>query len=145
MEGPNGSASYGQLVTLGIMRGADPVAQDVVKFFLTEGYQDVLALAPFGKVPVLKSAVDGWKDSSPYFKDYSPETLDQIANGYDTMQRWLFRPDYDATERAVVGDIEGRLLIPQVISKIALEGSMTPEEGAAFLQEQVESLLADRQ
>ena len=35
MVGPNGSASYGQLVTLGIMQGADPVAQDVVKFFLT--------------------------------------------------------------------------------------------------------------
>jgi multiple sugar transport system substrate-binding protein len=145
MEGPNGSASYGQLVTLGIMQGADPAAQDVVKFFLTDGYQDVLALAPFGKVPVLESAVDGWKSSSDYFANYSPETLEQIAAGYDTMQRWLFRPDYDATERAVVGDIEGRLLIPQVISNIALEGSMTPEEGAAFLQEQVEALLAERQ
>jgi multiple sugar transport system substrate-binding protein len=145
MEGPNGAASYGQLVTLGIMEGADPAAQDVVKFFLTEGYQDVLALAPFGKVPVLKSAVEEWKSSSEYFANYSPETLEQIANGYDTMQRWLFRPDYDATERAVVGDIEGRLLIPQVLSNIALEGSMTPEEGAAFLQEQVETLLAERQ
>ena len=61
------------------------------------------------------------------------------------MQRWLFRPDYDATERAVIGDIEGRLLIPQAISNIALEGSMTPEEGAAWLQEQVEALLAERQ
>lgn len=144
MTGPNGSATYGQLVTLGIMKGADPAAQDVVKFFLTDGYQDVLALAPFGKVPVLKSAVDGWKDSSPYFKQYSPDTLDQIANGYDTMQRWLFRPDYDATERAVIGDIEGRLLIPQVISNIALEGSMTPESGAQFLQEQVQNLLTER-
>jgi len=145
MEGPNGSASYGQLVTLGIMQGADPVAQDVVKFFLTNGYQDVLALAPFGKVPVLESAVDGWKSSSDYFANYAPETLEQIAAGYDTMQRWLFRPDYDATERAVIGDIEGRLLIPQVISNIALEGSMTPEEGAAWLQEQVGALLAERQ
>ncbi len=145
MEGPNGAASYGQLVTLGIMDGADPAAQDVVQFFLTEGYQDVLALAPFGKVPVLKSAVEGWKDSSEYFANYSPETLEQIANGYETMQRWLFRPDYNATQRAVVGDIEGRLLIPQVISNIALEGSMTPEEGAQFLQEQVEALLAERQ
>jgi len=145
MTGPNGSASYGQLVTLGIMKGADPAAQDVAKFFLTEGYQDVLALAPFGKVPVLESAVEGWSGSSDYFANYSPETLSQIANGYDTMQRWLFRPDYDATERAVIGDIEGRLFIPQVISQIALEGSMTPEEGAQFLQEQVEQLLADRQ
>ncbi len=145
IEGPNGSASYGQLVTLAMMQGADPAAQDVVKFFLTEGYQDVLGLAPFGKVPVLKSAVDGWKESSEYFANYAPETLEQIANGYDNMQRWLFRPDYDATQRAVIGDIEGRLLIPQVISNIALEGSMTPETGAQFLQEQVEALLAERQ
>lgn len=144
MVGPNGSASYGQLVTLAIMQGADPAAQDVVEFFLTEGYADVLSLAPFGKVPVLESALEPWKTSSPYFENYSDETLEQIANGYDTMQRWLFRPDYDATEQAVVGDIEGRLLIPTVVSNIALEGTMTPETGAAFLQEQVEALLAER-
>jgi multiple sugar transport system substrate-binding protein len=146
MEGPNGAASYGQLVTLAIPNGADPAAVDVAAWFLTgQNYLDVLALAPFGKVPVLESAVDGWSELSPYFEDYSPETLAQIANGYETMQRWLFRPDYDTTERAVVGDIEGRLLIPQVISNIALEGIMTPETGAEWLQEQVEALLAERE
>ena len=144
MEGDGGSASYGQLVTLAIMDGADAEAQDVVKYFLTEGYLDVLGLAPFGKVPVLKSAVDGWKDLSPFFANYSSDTLDQIANGFDTMNRWLFRADYDATEKAVIGDIEGTLLIPQVVSNIALEGSMTPESGAAWLQEQVEALVAER-
>jgi multiple sugar transport system substrate-binding protein len=145
MEGPDGAASYGQLVTMAIPKGADPEAQMVAEYFLTEGYIDILGLAPFGKVPVLKSAVAGWKDLSPYFAEYSADTLDQIANGYETMQRWLFRPDYDATERAVIGDIEGRLLIPQVISNIALEGTMTPETGAEWLQQQVEALLADRQ
>jgi multiple sugar transport system substrate-binding protein len=145
MVGPNGSASYGQLVTLGIMQGADPAAVDVVEFFLTDGYIDVLSLAPFGKVPVLKSAVDEWGTLSPYFENYSDETLGQIANGYENMQRWLFRPEYDATLRAVVGDIEGRLLISQAISNIALEGIMTPETAAEWLQEQVETLLADRQ
>jgi multiple sugar transport system substrate-binding protein len=145
MAGPNGSASYGQLVTLGIMQGADPVAQDVVKFFMTgENYLDVLALAPFGKVPTLKSAVEGWGGLSDYFANYSPETLAQIADGFETMQRWLFRPGYDATQRAVIGDIEGRLLIPTVISNIALEGTMTPETAAQFLQEQVELLVAER-
>ena len=145
MEGPNGSASYGQLVTLGIMQGAKPEAQMVVEYFLTEGYIDILALAPFGKVPVLESAVDEWGELSPYFANYSSDTLAQIAGGFDSMQRWLFRPDYDATERAVVGDIEARLLIPQVISNIALEGTMTPETAAAWLQEQVEAMLAERQ
>ena len=122
------------------------MAQEVVKFFMTDqNYQDVLALAPFGKVPVLESAVDGWSTLSPYFENYSEETLSQIANGFETMQRWLFRPEYDATQRAVVGDIEGRLLISQAISNIALEGIMTPESAAEWLQEQVELIYADRQ
>jgi multiple sugar transport system substrate-binding protein len=145
MEGPNGAASYGQLVTLAIPMGANPAAQDVAAFFLTDqNYLDVLGLAPFGKVPVLKSAVEGWSELSPYFANYSDETLAQIAGGFDTMQRWLFRPDYDTTQRAVVGDIEGRLLIPQAISNIALEGTMTPETAAEWLQEQVEALYAER-
>jgi multiple sugar transport system substrate-binding protein len=146
MEGPNGAASYGQLVTLAIPKGADPAAQEVAAWFLTgENYIDVLALAPFGKVPVLESAVEGWSTLSEYFANYSDETLGQIANGFDTMQRWLFRPDYDTAQRAVIGDIEGRLLIPQAISNIALEGIMTPETAAEWLQEQVEALLAERQ
>ena len=144
MVGPGGSATYGQLVTLGIMKGADPAAQKVVQYFLTEGYVEVLALSPFGKIPVLASAVEGWKDLSPFFAYYSSDTLDQIANGFETMQRWLFRPDYDPVERAVIGDIEGRLLISQAISNIALEGIMTPETGAAWLQGQVEGMLAER-
>jgi multiple sugar transport system substrate-binding protein len=145
LRGPNGSASYGQLVTLAIPNGADAAAVDVVAFFLTEGYADVLALAPWGKVPVLESAVDEWKGLSPFFANYSDETLEQIVNGYQTMQRWLFQPGYDAVQRAVIGDIEGRLLIPQVISNIALEGTMTPEQGAEWLQEQVEAIYAERQ
>jgi multiple sugar transport system substrate-binding protein len=145
LAGPNGSASYGQLVTLGLMDGASPEAQKVIEFFLTEGYQDILSLAPFGKVPVLKSQVDGWKDLSPYFAKYSSETLDQIANGYETMGRWMFNPAYGSTQRAVIGDIEARLLVPQVLSNIALEGIMTPESGAQWLQEQVEALVAERQ
>jgi hypothetical protein len=93
----------------------------------------------------LKSAVEGWSELSPYFANYAPETMAQIGGGFDTMQRWLFQPGFDATERAVVGDIEGRLLIPTVLSAIALEGTMTPETAAEFLQEQVEALLAERQ
>lgn len=143
--GPRGSASYGQLVVLNIMKGADPAAQKVVEFFLTEGYLDILAIAPLGKIPVLESAVDGWKGLSPFFAYYESEMLEHIADGFEKMQRWLFRPGYGPVERAVIGDIEGRFLIPKVISKIALEGIMTPESAAAWLQEQVEAILAERQ
>jgi multiple sugar transport system substrate-binding protein len=144
MVGPNGSASYGQLVTFGIMQGADPEAQMVLEYFMTDGYIDILALAPFGKVPVLESAVEEWSTLSSYFANYSDATMAQIAGGFDSMQRWLFRPGYDATQRSVIGDIEGRLLIPQVVSNIIFDGTMTPETAAAWLQDQVEQLLADR-
>jgi multiple sugar transport system substrate-binding protein len=141
----NGSATYGQLVTLGILRDADPMAQEVVKYFMTgQNYLDILATAPMGKVPVLKSAVDGWRGLSDYFGYYSEETISQIADGYENMQRWLFRPDYGSVERAVIGDIEGTLLIPQAISYMVLEETMTAAEAADWLQGQVESLLADR-
>lgn len=141
----NGSATYGQLVTLGILAGADPMAQDVVEFFMTgQTYLDILAVAPMGKVPVLKSAVEGWRGLSDYFGYYSEDTINQIADGYDSMQRWLFRPDYGSVERAVIGDIEGTLLIPQAISYMVLEETMTAEEAADWLQEQVVALLAER-
>ena len=54
-----------------------------------------------------------------------------------------FAPQYTNRQRAVIGEIEGRLLVPQVIYNIAVEGSMTPESGAQWLQEQVEAILAE--
>ena len=93
MEGPNGAATYGQLVTLALMKDANPVAQDVLKFFMTDqNYQDILALAPFGKVPVLESAVDGWKSSSDYFSNSPPATLDAIAAG-----SWVWRSNANSS------------------------------------------------
>ena len=143
MQGPAGEATYGQLVALAIMQGAPAEAQDVVEFFLTEGYIEILELAPFGKVPVTNSAAEEWKTLSPFFAEYEEETLDQILNGYDAMQRWLFRPEYTEREQAIVGEIENRLLIPQAISNIVLEGNMTPESAAEWLQEQVEQIASE--
>ena len=142
MVGPGGVASYGQLTALALLDGADPAAQDVVRFFLTDGYADVIATAPLGKIPVLESAAQRWTELSPVFENYSPATLGHIAAGFDTMQRWLFRPEYSNRERAVIGDIEGNLLIPQVIYNIVVEKTMTAESGAEWLQEQVEALAA---
>lgn len=145
MDGINGSATYGQLNTIGIFKGADPAAIKVVEYFLTEGYLDILGIAPFEKVPVLKSMVDEWRGLDPIFESYSEETLEHVANGYESMQRWLYRADYTDIERDVIMEMENNLLIPQVISNIALQGTMTPETGAQWLQSQVEAILAERQ
>ena len=69
----------------------------------------------------------------PVFDHYSPQTLGHIANGFDTMQRWLFKPEYTLAQRAAIADMEALLLVPQAINNI-VSGEMTPETAAAWLQ-----------
>ena len=143
LAGPNGVASYGQLVTLALLDGASPATQDVARFFLQEGYLDILATAPLGKVPVLESALEPWGTSSPVFKTYSPATLGHIANGYATMKRWVLRPEYNRAQKATIGTLEARLIIPAAIEQI-VAGDLTPETAAQQLQAQVEELYTIR-
>ncbi|MFO7634574.1 MAG: ABC transporter substrate-binding protein [Caldilinea sp.] len=139
LAGPNGVASYGQLVTLALLDDAPPQAQDVARFYLQEGYIDILTTAPLGKVPVLESALEPWAASSPIFEAYSPATLVHVANGFATMKRWLLRPEYNRAQKATIGAIEARLIIPQAIERI-VAGDLTPEAAAEQLQGQVEEL-----
>jgi multiple sugar transport system substrate-binding protein len=139
LAGPNGVASYGQLVTLALLAGGAPEAQDVARYFLQEGYLDILATAPLGKVPVLESALDAWATSSPIFEAYSPATLGHIANGFSMMKRWVLRPEYSRAQKSTIGAIEARLIIPQAIAQI-VAGDLTPEAAAQQLQTQVEEL-----
>jgi multiple sugar transport system substrate-binding protein len=140
MVGPDGSAAYGQVVALALLQGADPIAQDVARFFLTDGYLEILATAPMGKIPVLYSATEPWSQLSPIFANYSPATLGHITNGYDTIHRWVLRPDYNNAQRVIISQIESDLLIPQAIDQL-IRGEMTPESAAAWLQAQTEALI----
>ncbi len=146
MVGPRGSATYGQVVALALLTGIDaqtrPVAQELARFYLTDGYVEVLATAPLGKVPVRHSVAQRWTELSPIFANYSPATLGHIANGFDSISRWVLRPDYSNRERAAVSAIESRLLIPQAIDRI-VRGELTPEAAAAWLQSETEALLAE--
>jgi multiple sugar transport system substrate-binding protein len=143
MVGPGGAATYGQLVTLALMDGGEPAAQDVAVHFLTDGYADIVSLAPLGKVPMRKSMAEQWTSMSPVFEYYSEPTLGHIANGFDTMQRWLFKPEYTLEQRAVIADIEALLLVPQAINNI-VNGVMTAETAAAWLQDEVEAVAETR-
>jgi multiple sugar transport system substrate-binding protein len=143
MVGPGGAATYGQLVTLAVLDGAESATQDVAVHFLTDGYATIVNLAPLGKVPMRKSMAEQWTSMSPVFENYSAPTLGHIANGFDTMQRWLFRPEYTLEQRAVIADMEALLLVPQAINNI-VSGEMTPESAAAWLQNEVEVVAATR-
>ena len=146
MVGPRGSAAYGQVVALALLQGTDPQAKDaakeVARFFLTDGYVDILATAPLGKIPTRQSVAQRWTELSPVCANYSPATLGQSVNGYDTIHRWVLRGEYSNAQRAVISQLETRLLIPQAIDQI-LRGEMTPESAAAWLQAETQALLDD--
>jgi multiple sugar transport system substrate-binding protein len=146
LVGPRGSAAYAQIVALALLQGVDPLAQEMVreiaKYYMTEGYVEILATAPLGKIPVRHSIAQRWSELSPIFTYYSPATLGHIANGFDTIHRWVLRPEYNNHQRAVISAIEGRLLIPQAIDKI-LRGEMTPESAAEWLQAETAALIAE--
>jgi len=137
IEGPSGTkASYGQLVTLGIFKDTDTEAAiEFVKYVLGPGYVDILFMSPGGKVPVRKAVVEEWLNHN-VFSFYAPEVVADVAGGMNMIQRWGFM---DGNIVPLVSDVYGRKLVPIVIEKI-LTGDMTPEQAAAWLQEQTEAL-----
>lgn len=137
IQGPSGiKASYGQLVTLGIFKDTDTEAAiEFVKYVLGPKYVDILFMSPGGKVPVRKAVVDEWLKHD-VFSLYAPEVVADVAGGMDMIQRWGFM---DGNIVPLVSDVYGRKLVPIVIEKI-LTGDMTPEQAAAWLQEQTEAL-----
>lgn len=146
MVGKSGDkATYGTLVVNLVFKGANADATTRFLEFITDGqaYVDILSLAPNGKIPVRKTAVDAWAKND-IFKSYPKDVLDTVANGYNTMQRWAFAAWMTPVERAVIGDLEGRLLVPQAISNI-VEGKMDAPQAADWLQARTEELLKDRQ
>ncbi len=139
-----GSATYGQLVVMTIFKGTDTdAAVRLLKAMLTgQDYIDVLFLSPNGKIPVRTTAVDAWAKND-IFARYPKEVIDTVVNGYNTMQRWAFAPQMGPVQRSVIGDMEGRLLVPQAVSNV-VEGSMTVPQAADWLQQRVTELYAAR-
>ncbi|MEW5813902.1 MAG: ABC transporter substrate-binding protein [Spirochaetota bacterium] len=139
-----GSATYGQLVVMAIYKGTDvEAAVRLLKHMLTgQDYIDILFLAPNGKIPVRKTAVEAWSKHA-IFQKYPKDVIDTVVNGYNTMQRWAFAPQMGPVERAVIGDMEGRLLVPQAISNV-VGGQMTAQQAADWLQQRVEELYKTR-
>jgi hypothetical protein len=54
----------------------------------------------------------------------------------------VLRPEYTNAQRAVISEIESRLLIPQAIDRI-VRGEMTPESAAQWLQAETAALVAE--
>jgi ABC-type glycerol-3-phosphate transport system substrate-binding protein len=153
--GPDGKepAQYGQVSLMGISTSAPPEAVDFVKFWLSDGYLDWLAVSPEGKFPMLRGTpdnpsayVEGWSKlptgvdrKAPLGDFYSQDVINAIAQGATGFDRWGLAQG----QGQLVGGVYQQLVVPVVLSDI-INGSMTPEEGATEIQSQVEEIQASQ-
>ncbi len=101
--GNDAGAAYADVRYLGITNDANTeVAQDFVKFVLSEGYADWLGMAPEGKFPVRKGSAPGKTDyeamwsgldvgvdrKEPLSNIYPKDVIDDIVAGLSVGDRW---------------------------------------------------------
>lgn len=101
--GNDAGAAYADVRYLGITNDANTeVAQDFVKFVLSEGYGDWLGMAPEGKFPVRKGSAAGETDyetmwsglnvgvdrKEPLSNIYPKAVIDDIVAGLSVGDRW---------------------------------------------------------
>lgn len=154
-QGPSGSApaQYGQVSCMGISTSASPAAQEFVKFWLSEGYLDWLAVAPEGKFPMRRGTpenptlyIEGWSTlpagvdrKAPLGDFYSQEVINNIAEGANGFDRWGFPQG----QGLLVGGVYQDLVVPRAIADI-LSGALTAEEAAEEIQLGVEDIQASQ-
>ncbi|MEC5198496.1 multiple sugar transport system substrate-binding protein [Arthrobacter sp. PL16] len=154
IQGPDGEqpAGYGEIVSWNILNDAAPAAQDLVTFMMGDGYQDWLAVAPEGKIPVRLGTADNpteftdaWQgleagvDSKALLSSiYAPETLAEISQSTNQFKRWGIPQGQGALAAAV----SGQFIAPQIIASMVSSGT-SGEEAASQAQDEAESLQAD--
>lgn len=153
--GPSGSApaQYGQVSLMGISTSAPAEAQEFVKFWLSDGYLDWLAVAPEGKFPMRRGTpdnptlyVEGWSTlpagvdrKAPLGDFYSQEVINAIAEGATGFARWGLAQG----QGQLVGGIYQELPVPVTLSDV-INGALTAEEAAAEIQMLVEDIQASQ-
>lgn len=151
--GPSGSepVQYGQVSMMGISSSAPAEAQEFVKFWLSDGYLDWLAVAVEGKFPMRRGTpenpnefVEGWATlptgvdrKAPLGDFYSQEVINLISEGATGFARWGFAQG----QGELLGGVYQSLVVPRAIADI-LNGSLTPEEAAEEIQLEVEDIQA---
>jgi multiple sugar transport system substrate-binding protein len=150
IEGPKGTAQYGQINCLGITIDADrTAAMRWVEFLLTDGYLKWLSMAAEGKLPVRKGTpnaltrfIDGWMElkfgvttRARISQFYGPDVLKTIMAGLDGLGRWGFTEG----KGALMSKIYGTKIIPEILKRY-LDGEMSAKQAAHTMNKRVRAL-----
>lgn len=135
LKGPNGDATNGLQYSLTPMEGADKEAvKKWIKFVLKEGYSDWLSMS-VGKTPLYKPGLDAYSQNET-FDSFDPGLPETFVEGVDKVQRWGF-PEGEVFP--FIEDIHGDQIVRRGVTKV-IDGRMSPEEAAEWMQERAEEL-----
>ena len=154
IQGDDGSApaSFGEIVSWGVLSGAFSKTQGFVEYMMSEGYVDWLAVSPEGKVPTRYGTAenptefsDAWAglsagvDTKALLSDvYGTEILAAVAAAPDGFNRWGIRQG----KGALAGAVGGQFVIPQVLSEM-LNSGLSAKDAAKKAQELAEVIQSD--
>jgi multiple sugar transport system substrate-binding protein len=142
LRGPDGTApaQFGEVVSWAITSEAtSDLAQQFVRFMMSDGYVDWLAFAPEGKFPARSGStpggteyVDRWKTlpvgvdtEGPLTQFYPPEVLNVLATGPEAFTRWGITQG----QGDLIGASLGELPVPAAVA--AVTGGAVDAQGAA--------------
>ena len=132
IQGPSGSepATFGEITSWTITADAatDP-AKQFVEYMMTDGYEPWIAIAPEGKIPVRTGDTpgsteysDAWADmkvgvdtKAPLSEFYSPEVIDALTAGADTLQRWAIPQG----QGDLLGAIQGEQPVANAVNEVS--------------------------
>ncbi|HEX6756011.1 MAG TPA: extracellular solute-binding protein [Mycobacteriales bacterium] len=145
VKGPDAQrpASYGEVVSFAATSSAPKdAASKFIEFMMSDSYDQWIAIAPEGKVPVRQGTKSGdtsylqsWEKAkagvdtkAPLSQYYSPEVLKQVQEAPETFSRWGLTQG----QGALVGATLGPLPVPKALADlIAGKGDATSAAQAA--------------
>ncbi|MFO7459192.1 MAG: extracellular solute-binding protein [Desulfatiglandales bacterium] len=150
IQGPGGTAQYGQTNYFGISCDADKEeAREWVKFLLTDGYLKWLGMAAEGKLPVRKGTpeapnrfVEGWMNleigvttRAKISEFYGMDVVNALVAGADRFDRWGFAEG----KGVLVSKLYGTKVIPEILKRF-LDGELTAKQAAEMMDQRVKAM-----
>ena len=151
IQGPDGTnpAQFGEITSWAVTQGANvDAAAQFIEFMMSDGYEDWIAIAPEGKVPVRAGTPDeptlysdawaslpvGVDTKAPLSDFYSADVLDAVAAGPQDLARWgLTQGQGD-----LLGALQGEQPVATAVSDVT-QGT-DPQEAATQAAETARSV-----
>ncbi|TQK18771.1 carbohydrate ABC transporter substrate-binding protein (CUT1 family) [Microbacterium sp. SLBN-154] len=151
IAGPDGTepAQFGEITSWTITEGANVEdSQAFVEYMMSTGYEDWIAIAPEGKVPVRFGTADepalysdawatfpaGVDTKAPLSDFYAPEVLEQVAAGPENIARWAIPQG----QGDLLGALQGEQPVATAVSEVT-QGT-DAEQAAAIAAEAARSV-----